>query len=70
MNDTMFFKRPFRSLEPEDFNPPGSPSVSPSLRVQVTAANRSLLRWMREAELAAWQEPPPAVRRAFRWLKR
>ncbi|MCW5552050.1 MAG: hypothetical protein KIS67_07770 [Verrucomicrobiae bacterium] len=31
------------------------PRVSPSLRIRVTLANRSLLRWMREAEMAAWE---------------
>ncbi len=31
------------------------PRVSPSLRIQVAPANRLLLRWMREAEMAAWE---------------
>jgi len=71
MNDTMFFKRPFNSIAPEDLTPPVAASaVSPSLRVRVTTKNRSLLRWLRAAELAAWEEPAPATRRAFRWFKR
>ncbi len=28
---------------------------APSLRVPVTAANRPLLRWLREAESSAWE---------------
>ncbi len=28
---------------------------APSLRVPVTAANRALLRWLREAESSAWE---------------
>jgi len=31
-------------------------AVSPSLRLRVNAANRSLLRWLRAAELAAWED--------------
>ncbi|MCL4785661.1 MAG: hypothetical protein KJ070_02540 [Verrucomicrobia bacterium] len=36
-------------------SPSHCPRVSPSLRIQVTPANRLLLRWMRDAEMAAWQ---------------
>lgn len=32
-----------------------SPSPAPSLRVPVTANNRTLLRWLRAAELSAWE---------------
>jgi hypothetical protein len=39
-------------------------SPAPSLRVPVTVGNRELLRWLRAAELAAWQEAKP--RRTFR----
>jgi hypothetical protein len=35
-----------------------------SLRSPVTVGNRELLRWLRAAELSAWQETKP--RRAFR----
>jgi hypothetical protein len=35
-----------------------------SLRSPVTVGNRELLRWLRAAELSAWQEAKP--RRAFR----
>lgn len=35
-----------------------------SLRVPVTVGNRELLRWLRAAELSAWQEAKP--RRTFR----
>ena len=31
-------------------------TVAPSLRLHATKANRSLLRWMRAAEQAAWQD--------------
>jgi len=30
-------------------------STAPSLRVPVTAANRALLRWLRNEELSAWE---------------
>lgn len=30
-------------------------SPAPSLRVPVTAANRALLRWLRNEELSAWK---------------
>jgi len=33
----------------------GSVNPAPSLRVPVTAGNRALLRWLRSAELAAWE---------------
>lgn len=39
---------------------------SPSLRVPVTPANRGLLRWLRSAELAAWQEPGPKTNPVLR----
>jgi len=32
------------------------PGVSPSLRLRVNAENRPLLRWLRAAELAAWED--------------
>ena len=40
-------------------------SPAPSLRVPVTAGNRDLLRWLRAAELRAWEtgQPQPAQRR-------
>ena len=31
-------------------------STAPSLRVPVTADNRALLRWLRTAELSAWED--------------
>jgi hypothetical protein len=31
-------------------------NIAPSLRLAVTAKNRALLRWLRAAELSAWQE--------------
>ena len=31
-------------------------SIAPSLRLAVTAKNRALLRWLRAAELSAWQD--------------
>jgi hypothetical protein len=30
--------------------------VAPSLRLRVSSSSRSLLRWLRAAELAAWQD--------------
>jgi len=41
------------------------PQVAPSLRLRATTTNRSLLRWLRAAELAAWQD---ADARALREL--
>ena len=40
-------------------------SPAPSLRVPVTADNRDFLRWLRAAELRAWEsgQPQPAQRR-------
>lgn len=70
MNTTLFFKR---TISPEELGISAAPrrsSVAPSLRVQVNAANRSLLRWLRAAELAAWEEPAPSARRAFRLFNR
>jgi len=32
-----------------------NPSTAPSLRVPVTSANRTLLRWLRHEELSAWE---------------
>ncbi len=32
---------------------------APSLRIAATRKNRSLLRWMRAAEMSAWQEASP-----------
>lgn len=32
-----------------------NPSTAPSLRVPVTVANRTLLRWLRHEELSAWE---------------
>jgi hypothetical protein len=43
-----------------------NPRPSPSLRVPVTPANRGLLRWLRSAELAAWQEPGPKTNPVLR----
>jgi len=65
MNETMFFKRPFVSIRPEDCSPLDRPAVSPSVRLRVNAANRPLLRWLRAAELTAWEEPAPAARRTY-----
>lgn len=31
-------------------------NIAPSLRLAVTAKNRALLRWLRAAELSAWQD--------------
>ncbi|HWD18538.1 MAG TPA: hypothetical protein VHB20_04615 [Verrucomicrobiae bacterium] len=46
--------------------PPVGPSkTAPSLRVPVTAANRALLRWLRAAELAAWETGKQAVQNPF-----
>ena len=39
---------------------------APSLRVPVTAGNRELLRWLRAAELSAWQDPEARQRSPFR----
>jgi hypothetical protein len=36
-------------------NAAASIRLAPSLRVPVTPANRELLRWLRAAELAAWE---------------
>ena len=40
-------------------------SPAPSLRVPVTADNRDFLRWLRAAELRAWEtgQPQPAEER-------
>jgi hypothetical protein len=42
-------------------------TVAPSLRLAATARNRALLRWLRAAELTAWQDAdtrrPVAARR-------
>ena len=40
------------SLRPSD----RSPFISPSLRLAATAKNRAVLRWLRTAELSAWQD--------------
>ena len=40
---------------------PRRPVVAPSLRLRATTANRSLLRWLRAAESAAWQETSPSA---------
>src|SRR5262245_37600731 len=40
--------------------------TAPSLRVPVTAGNRALLRWMRTAELSAWQNADRKNRRLMR----
>jgi len=37
------------------------PLSAPSLRIATTARNRALLRWMRAAELAAWQDFDPRI---------
>ena len=39
---------------------------APSLRVPVTVGNRELLRWLRAAELTAWQDAEAKSRRVFR----
>jgi hypothetical protein len=70
MDTTLFFKRPFRVVQPHEMTAPRQPQMSPSLRLRVTAANRSLLRWLRAAELAAWEEPTESERRAFRFFNR
>lgn len=50
--------------------PPRCPRTNvqpaPSLRVPVTVANRELLRWLRAAELSAWQNADARPHRAFR----
>lgn len=44
---------------------PRRPQVAPSLRLRASAANRSLLRWMRAAELAAWEDADEAALQAL-----
>lgn len=39
--------------------------TAPSLRVPVTVANRTLLRWLRAAELSAWEAGRTCSRRNF-----
>jgi hypothetical protein len=41
------------------------PQVAPSLRLRVNATNRSLLRWLRAAELAAWQDADSSAQRTL-----
>ncbi len=38
-----------------------TPRPAPSLRVPVTADNREYLRWLRAAELSAWEQGKAAV---------
>jgi hypothetical protein len=42
--------------------------VSPSLRLRATAANRSMLRWMRAVELTAWNDSNLSTRRALTYF--
>jgi hypothetical protein len=49
--------------------PRANHNIAPSLRLAVTAKNRALLRWLRAAELSAWQEAEtrrPVSSRALR----
>ncbi len=51
---------------PERSHP--APRPLPSSRVPVTTANRDLLRWLRAAELCAWEDADRTPRRIFRRL--
>ena len=46
--------------------PRSNVNPAPSLRVPVTVGNRELLRWLRAAELSAWQDAETKPRRKFR----
>jgi hypothetical protein len=59
---------PFTRSSTDPVFPSRRPLVSPSLRLRATAANRSLLRWMRAVELEAWQDSNEAPRRALNFL--
>lgn len=70
MNTTLFLKLTRSSAGLENSPAPRPAFVAPSLRLRVNAANRALLRWLRAAEMEAWEEPLPPARRTFRLFKR